>query len=381
MKIFDLLSKNNMDKEDYKKHLYALILAGGGGTRLWPYSREKTPKQFLSFDGNETLIEQTFNRVRKFVPLNHIYLITLPDYADEIKKFLKDLPAKQVILEPARRDTLLAAGYGAVVIKNIDPEAIITNVWADQLIKGQEAYESTILAGAKTAWKENALVTTGVRPEYAHPGLEYVRKGDIYDRNGVSVYHVDKFIERPERSGADPEEIFRDKKTLWHTGFWTWKASVFLEKIKKYAPDTYKSLKGIEESLTRGNEDEIKKIYKESPKVQIDMVVSKNQHELYVVEGEFEWLDLGDFNVLWKLSKKDESFNASILRNKSEWMKVDTEGTFVLSDSDKVVATVGVKGMAIVAVDNFILVVPRTEAQKIKKLVEMLKEEKRSDLL
>lgn len=373
---------NPLRKSDYKDHLYALIYCGGGGTRLWPYSREKTPKQFLSFDGKQTLLELTYDRVKSFIDVDHIYIITLPDYADEVKKYLKDFPKDQVILEPARRDTLLAAGYGALVIKKKDPEAIVTNVWADQLLKGQEAYKSAILAGAKTAWDERALVTTGVRPEYAHPGLEYVRKGESYKRNGVSVYHVDKFIERPERSGVDPEDIFRDKKTLWHTGFWTWRADVFLEKVKKHTPDTFKHLVLIEQSLEKTNSKVgVENVYKDSPKVQIDMVISKDQSELYVVEGEFEWLDLGDFNVLWKLSKKDKSFNANILKDKSEWIKVETEGSFVLSDSDKIVATVGVKGLAIVAVGNFVLVVPRAEAQKVKKLVEKLKEDNRSELL
>ena len=367
---------------EYKDHLYALIYCGGGGTRLWPYSREKTPKQFLSFDGDVTLLEQTFNRVKNFIPIDHIYLITLPDYADEVKKFIKEVPEDQVILEPARRDTLLAAGYGSVVIRKKDPEAIITNVWADQLIKGQDSYKDAILAGAETVWKEDALVTTGVRPEYAHPGLEYVRKGDLYSGGKANVYHVDKFIERPERSGEDPEVVFRDKKALWHAGFWTWKANTFINKVQKYAPDTYKSLVAIDECLdNKDGEKKITEIYTNSPKVQIDMVISKDQNELYVVEGEFDWLDLGDFNVLWKLSKKDSEFNASILKNNSEWIKTETEGSFVLSDSGKVVATVGVKGLAIIAIDNFVMVVPRAEAQKVKKLVEMLKEEKRTDLL
>ncbi len=336
----------------------------------------------MSFDGKDTLLEQTFERVKKFIPIDHIYAITLPDYADEVKKFLKDLPKSQVILEPARRDTLLAAGYGAVVIRQKDPMAVITNVWADQLIKNADDYKSAILAGAKTAWEENALVTTGVRPEYAHSGLEYVRKGKSYERNGVSVYHVDKFIERPERSGEDPEVVFRDKKTLWHTGFWTWKADIFLEKVKKHTPKTYDQLMSIEKSLGVGDSDnKIAKIYTDSDKVQIDMIISKDQSELFVVEGEFEWLDLGDFNVLWKMSKKDKSFNASILNGDSEWLNVDTEGSFVMADKNKFVATAGVKGLAIVAIGNSVLVVPRSEAQKVKKIVELLKTQKRKDLL
>lgn len=375
-------SQNTDSNEIYRDHLYALIFCGGGGTRLWPYSKEKNPKQFLTFDGDKTLLEQTYDRVGKFIPRDKIYLITLPDYLDEVKKYLKNFPSDQIIAEPARRDTLLAAGYGAVYLRKKDPDAIITNVWADQKITDSKSYALAILAGAKTAWDNNALVTTGVRPEYAHPGLEYVRKGISYQRNGVSVYHVDKFIERPEKSGEDPEDVFRDKKTLWHTGFWTWKANDFLSKVKKHTPETYKYLLDIDKSLDSTNwQKEVEQIYSKSSKVQIDMVISKDQGELFVVEGEFDWLDLGDFNVLWKMTKKDKNFNASILKDSSEWINVDTEGTFVFSDNKKVIATVGVKGLVIVSVGNSILVVPRTEAQKVKKIVERLKEEKRIDLL
>jgi mannose-1-phosphate guanylyltransferase len=336
----------------------------------------------LTFDGDKTLLEQTYDRVLKFVPKERIYLITLPNYLDDVKKYLPDFPSSQIVAEPARRDTLLAAGYGAIFLKKKDPEAIVTNVWADQKINDDKSYAAAILAGAKTAWDNNALVTTGVRPEYAHPGLEYVRKGSSYERNGVSVYHVDKFIERPEKSGEDPEAVFRDKKTLWHTGFWTWKATDFLGKVEKHTPDTYKYLLEIDKSLDSENwKKEVAYVYEKSPKVQIDMVISKDQSELFVVEGEFDWLDLGDFNVLWKMTKKDKSFNASILKDGSEWINIDTEGSFVFSDDKKVIATVGIKGLVIVSVGNSILVVPRTEAQKVKKLVEYLKEEKRIDLL
>jgi mannose-1-phosphate guanylyltransferase len=362
--------------------LYALIFCGGGGTRLWPYSKEKKPKQFLTFGGDKTLLEQTYERVSKFIPQDKIYLITLPDYLDDVKKYLKNFPSDQIIAEPARRDTLLAAGYGAVFLQKKDPDAIITNVWADQKINDSKSYSLAILAGAKTAWDNNALVTTGVRPEYAHPGLEYVKKGASYERNGVSVYRVDKFIERPEKSGEDPEAIFRDKKTLWHTGFWTWKAKDFLAKVEKHTPDTYQYLLEIDKSLNSKNwKKEVEEVYKKSPKVQIDMVISKDQNELFVVEGEFDWLDLGDFNVLWKMTKKDKNFNASILKNNAEWINIDTEGTFVFSEDKKVIATVGIKGLAIVSVGDSILIVPRAEAQKVKKLIEKLKEDKRTELL
>src|SRR6266542_410068 len=134
------------DNNNIKDHLYALIFCGGGGTRLWQYSRDTKPKQFLSFDGDKTLLEQTYERVSSFIAQDKIYLITLPDYLDDVKKYLKDFPSDKIISEPARRDTLLAAGYGAVYIMKKDPDAIITNVWADQKIDDTKSYANAILA-------------------------------------------------------------------------------------------------------------------------------------------------------------------------------------------------------------------------------------------
>lgn len=373
----------NSNESSYKDHIYALIYCGGSGTRLWPYSTEKAPKQFLSFDGEKTLLRRTFERIKKIFPLDHIFVISLPDYADEVAKFLPEVPKDQLIIEPARRDTLLAAGYGAVVIRKRDSQAIIANLWSDQLVEEENLYQNALLAGASTAWENNNLVTTGVRPEYAHPGLEYVKKGAFYKEiEGTNVYKVEKFIERPERSGEDPEVVFRDKRTLWHVGLWIWKAEVFLELTKKHTPETYERLMIIESHLNNGSgNEEIKKVYEESPKVQIDMVISKDQTDMYVVEGEYEWLDLGDFNVLWKMYKKDKEFNASLLKGGGEWIKLETEGSFVLTTDKKTVVTVGVKGLIVVSVGDRILVLPRSEAQKVKKVVEKLKEEKRADLL
>jgi len=363
-----ILKRNS--SSSYKDHLYALIYCGGGGTRLWPYSREKTPKQFLSFNGDKTLLRKTYERIEPIFAKDHIFVITLPDYKDEIREILKEVPRDQVIIEPARRDTLLAAGLGAIIIKQKDPNAIIANLWADQLIEGVDLFRK-------------ALVTTGVRPEYAHPGLEYVRKGELYKKTGqADTYRVEKFIERPERSGEDPETVFKDKRALWHIGLWIWKADVFLEKVQKHTEETYKRLMQIEKHLSDSDaKEKIEKVYSESEKVQIDMIISKDQTDMFVVEGEYEWLDLGDFNVLWKMYKKDDKYNSSLLKDGAEWINMETEGSFVLSSGKRVVVTVGVKGLIVVALDDAVLVMPRAEAQKVKKVVEKLKEDKRTELL
>lgn len=369
--------------ENYKDHLFALIFCGGGGTRLWPYSREKRPKQFLTLGGTKTLIRKTLDRVLPIIPKDRIYIITLPDYTDEVRQEIPEIPSRQVIAEPARRDTLLAAGYGAVVIKKKDPQAIICNLWSDQVITGVEEYREALLAGAQTAWKEDALVTTGVKAKYAHPGLEYVRKGDLYDTvDDTRVHKVDDFIERPERSGKDPNKLFEDKKVLWHVGLWIWKAETFLNAVNKYSPQTGNTLDAISKCLGKfWLRNKIVAEYQKSPKVQIDMVISKEEKTMFVVEGRYEWLDVGDFNVFWMMKDKDENNNVAILSGGSEWVDIDSKDSFVLSDGKKQVATFGLKDSIVVVMDDIVLVGDRNQSQKVKQIVNELKDKKKKEYL
>jgi len=370
--------------EGYKEHVYAVIYCGGGGTRLWPYSREKRPKQFLKIGSDKTLIKKTFERLYPEIPLNRIYVITLPDYTDEVKEELPMVPRDQVLVEPARRDTLLAAGYATAAILKKDSKAIIANIWADQVIEGVEGYRKAIYGGAKVVSETKSLVTTAVKAEYAHPGLEYVQKGKLFKKvNGVGIYKVNKFIERPERSGKKPESVFKNKKNLWHIGLWIWEGEMFMNLVKKNSNPTYQTLMKISENLgQKGGNKVIENLYKKSPKVQIDMVVSKNSKNMYVVEGKYEWLDVGDFSVMWRMSKKDKNGNIFINHSKADWINIDSINTLLLTDGEPLqVATIGLTDLVVVVTKNAVLVADRKQAQKVKQVVTKLKEGNKKEYL
>jgi mannose-1-phosphate guanylyltransferase len=367
--------------DDVKSHLYALIFCGGGGTRLWPFSRQKRPKQFLKIKSKKTLIRETFERLLPLIPVEHIYIVTIPEYTDEVAEELPEVPKKQVLVEPARRNTAMAAGLGAVAIRKEDPQAIIANIWSDHLIENEAGYRKSLLAAAKAAADGENLVTTGLPPTYPHTGLGYVKKGRVHDViDSVDVFKVEKFTEKPKLPEA--KRIFKSGAYLWHVGLLVWRVDAFMDGIKKHSPGTAKRLEAISEAM-EGNhgKGKIIKEYESAPDVSIDVALAEKATNFLIVQGKFDWYDLGDFSVLWKVLKKDKNDNAVILDEGGEWVGIETTDSMVISEGKRTVGLIGLTDMIVVAVDDAVLVAPKKEAQKVKKIVNQLKEEKKTDFL
>ena len=370
-----------MPNEAFKDHIYALIFCGGGGTRLWPFSKDARPKQFLKINGDKTLIRQTFERLNSFIPPERTWIVTTPDYTDEVAHELPEIPRKQVLVEPARRNTAMAAGLGAVAIRKVDPQAIIVNTWSDHLITGQSEYEKAILAGSSVAWSGDFLVTTGIKPRYPHTGLGYAKKGEVFDVvDGVEVYKVEKFTEKPKKEVA--KKMVASGSYLWHQGTLIWRIETFMRALSQHSPETFKRLEEIAQNLDKaGGKDKIIKTYLSAPDMSIDVALAEKAPNFYIVSAQYEWYDLGDFSVLWQISKKDKEGNSFISLDEGKWMGIDTFDSMVVSEGKRIVATVGLNEIVVVATDNAVLVIPKALAQKVKKIVEKLKEEKSKDFL
>ena len=370
-----------MSNEAFKDHIYALIFCGGGGTRLWPFSKDARPKQFLKINGDKTLVRQTFERINSFIPAERTWIVTTPDYPDEVAEELPEIPKKQVLVEPARRNTAMAAGLGAVAIRKLDPQAIIVNIWSDQLITGQKEHEKAILAGASVAWNGDNLVALGIKPRYAHTGLGYIKKGEVFDViDGVEVYKVEKFTEKPKKEVA--KKMVSSGSYLWHEGTLIWRIETFMRALSQHSPETFKRLEEIAQNLDKvGGKDKIIKIYLSAPDMSIDVALAEKAPNFYTVSGQYEWYDLGDFSVLWQISKKDKEGNSLISLDDGKWIGIDTFDSMVVSEGKRIVATVGLTDIVVVATDNAVLVIPKALAQKVKKIVEKLKEEKSKDFL
>ncbi len=384
MKIKEILEKiNPLKKDDYKNHIYGLILAGGGGTRLWPRSRQKTPKQFLKLFDNETLTQVAVRRFSEILPWEKIYIITVSnEYRAEVLKECPRLHRENVIVEPERRETGPAHGLGALVIQSKDPNAVIITEAADRIVKPISRYLDTLTAAAKKAYDSKVLITIGVEPRYPHTGMGHIRKGKkISVKGDIDFYVLDKFVEKPPIELA--KKYTASGEYLWNTGVFVWRADVILSAIKVHAPRIWENLEKIRPQIGTIKQGEIiEKEYKEMPTISIDYAVAEKADNFVVVAGDFFWTDIGDWREVWANSKKDNKSNVVISGDEpgGEVLNVDTSDALIHTDG-RMVAVVGLDNIIIVDTKDALLVCSKSHAQAVKNIVERLKEEKRADLL
>lgn len=372
-----------MSSGDYKDHLYALILAGGGGTRLWPRSLEKQPKQFLKLFGKQTLTQITAQRFSKILPWGKIYCVTVSnDYKKEIQKEVPRFLPENIIVEPARRETAPAHGIGALYIFNKDPEAVIVTEAADRLVEPVSRYLSILKSAARLAFEEKFLITVGVKPKYPHTGLGHIKKGKLYKKDkDIDFYKSDKFVEKPPLSLA--KRYTSSGKYYWNAGQFVWRADTLLDALKRHAPKVFSNLEKIKTALGTSDEKEvIQKSYKLMPKVSIDYAVAEKSGNFLVVEGDFFWTDIGDWKEVWNNLPKDDMGNVLIDGNSpgGEVINIDTSDALIHTDG-RLIAVIDVDNVVIVDTKEALLICSKSRAQNVKKVVEILKEQKRTELL
>ncbi|QQG41140.1 MAG: mannose-1-phosphate guanylyltransferase [Candidatus Woesebacteria bacterium] len=363
--------------DSYKDHLYALILAGGGGTRLWPRSRNKTPKQFLPlFLENQTLTELTFLRFQKLVPIDRIFCVTVSeDYKKEILREIPEFKKENIVVEPARRETGPAHALGAYIISKLDKDAVIITEAADRLVSPVHRYLQVLTASAKIAYEKRVLVALGVPPRYPHTGLGHIKRGERLDDVGdVAFFKLEKFVEKPPLELA--KEYTESKEYYWNAGEFVWRADVLLEEIANYAPEITKHLVRI------GKGEKIEDVYKDMPAIAIDYAVAEKSKNFYVVHGDFNWTDIGDWKEVWENSKKDDFGNVIIdgSAKGGEIINIDTSDALVHKDG-RLIAIVDVDNIIVVDTPDALLICSKSKAQNVKKVVEKLKAENRTELL
>lgn len=371
-----------MAKDEFKSHLYALVICGGGGTRLWPRSRNKTPKQFSRLLGKETLYQQTVKRLKGLISPQRIFVVTTSkEYAEEIKKETPQIPEENIFWEPARRNTAMACGLGTVLIYQKDPEAVIMNFWADHLIRKEEIFRRVEMVGAKMAGEKQTLVTIGVKPLYPHTGLGYIKAGKLEEKeDGFSVYRLEKFVEKPDLETA--KKFLKKGNYYWNSGMYIWPAGFFLGTLKKYTPEIYQRLEEVRKSW--GGKlflKTLEKVYEKAPEMSVDVAVSEKIKNGLVIPADIGWNDVGDWRVIYEISPKDKDGNAIIkFGKKGEVINLGSKNNLVQFDK-RLIVLVGVENLVVIDSSDAVLICRQDKTQEVKEVVNLLKEKNKEEYL
>jgi mannose-1-phosphate guanylyltransferase len=343
---------------------YAVIMAGGAGTRLWPAARRKRPKQLQRFIFEKPLIAETVNRLSRQYALEHILVITAAKYADPIRDVLPELPPENVMSEPVGRNTAAAIALPAMQIAREDPDSVFAVFPADHVVLNPSALFDALDYGNELAL-QHRVVDIGVPPSHPETGYGYIElRDEIGRRDKLKAYAVKRFVEKPDLETA--ERYLRAGNYVWNSGMFIWRAGEYLRALEEYLPDTYRRLKP---AFDNGNWHELAEAYARIPDVSVDYGIMEKISDVVAVPVDFGWRDIGDWAALYDMMRHDGNGNAS----EGKCVYVDTHNSLLFSPH-KLVAAVGVEDLIIVDTEDVLLVMPRNRAQDVKLLLEKMRE-------
>jgi mannose-1-phosphate guanylyltransferase len=350
--------------------LYAVIMAGGSGTRFWPWSRQKTPKQLLKITGQETMIKQTVDRIIGEIPSENIYVVTTSTLAESIEEELSQIPAKNIISEPFGRNTAACIGLAATIILKRDSNAIMAVMTADHIIEPPDLFLKALKCAEELATKENTLITFGIKPTEPSVNYGYIqRKEDVINRQDFRVYDVKCFTEKPDRITA--ETFLKSGVYYWNSGIFVWSVNTILENINTLMPDLSQGLERIGKSLETPDESSV--IYHEYEKfdnISIDYGIMEKASNVKIIEADFTWDDVGSWLAVERLNKSDKNNNTILGKH----CGFNTQENIIIGDNERLITTINVSDMIIVNTKDVTMVCNKNSAEDIKKLTELLKE-------
>lgn len=344
-----------------------LIFAGGSGTRLWPASRKSQPKQFLKFVGNNTLLEQTYKRMRKGVKADKIFIATSSSYAKHIRTQLPQISPSHYSLEPIRKDRGPALGLAALIMQHESRDDIFATAWSDDHIKQEDIYHST-LKRAETYLIEHpsTIIAVGITPSSPSTGFRYIQSGKPLSE---SIYAVKKFTEKPNHNQSI--SYFESGKYLINSGYFISSATHILELYKKYQPKCYQLLMKIKPAIgTKQQSKIIEKYYRQMPVFDFEEILIKNPSELLVTPGAFDWADVGRWSVI-----KDIQSSLEDNLTKGLTLSHETTGSLIYNynSGKQIVTTLHVNNLVIVVTPESVLVADKNNSEELKHLIEKLK--------
>jgi mannose-1-phosphate guanylyltransferase len=347
--------------------LYAVIMVGGVGTRLWPRSRQNMPKQFLDLVAEDTMFQETFTRVEPLIPPDRVFVITNGTCAPIVREQISWLPRENVIVEPAGRNTAPCIGLAALYLRRLDPEGVMVVLPADHLIREAAHFRQVLKAVAEVA-QDGHLVTMGIQPDSPHTGYGYIQRGDPLCQIGQhSVYKVARFTEKPDEATA--RRFLDSGQYYWNSGMFGWKISTILKAIEVHLPALHAQLMTIEAALGSQRERQVmEEVWRGVESISIDYGVMERADNAAVIPMDVGWSDVGSWATVAQLMPEDAQKNVVI----GEHIGIDTTGSLLYS-SERLIATIGLRDMIVVDTGDVVLICPKARAQEVKDLVSKLK--------
>lgn len=353
--------------------IYGVIMAGGGGTRFWPLSRQKTPKQLLNLSGRDLMVNETIDRLALTVAGKNMYIVTNASQVESMKKATNGrIMAEHILSEPSARNTAACIGYAAMEIIKKRGDGVMVIAPSDAYIKDYNTFTEVLADAIKAAEEQDKLVTIGITPTFPATGYGYIK----FDKNeNAAAKNVDEFKEKPDIETA--KAYIASGNYAWNSGMFIWKASVILKHFENLLPDIYADLVKIGESMGTDREyDVINSVYPDIRKISVDYGIMEKSDDVLVVTGEFGWNDVGSWDMMSVLHDADENGNIAV----GDVINIDTTNTIAYA-KNKLIANVGVNNIIVVQTDDAILVCNKDNAQDVKKVVDALNENGRKELL
>jgi mannose-1-phosphate guanylyltransferase len=353
---------------------YAILMAGGRGSRFWPVSNKKSPKQFLKIIGDQSMLQITFDRVTQLVGLSNIYVVTEKGFQDKVSQQLPELATENILEEPMGKSTAAAVGFAAMTVLRKCQDATLLLLPSDHYINNLEQFLSTVVSISAYAAENDALCTIGVSPTAPETGYGYIQLNEVPKKDSDQILKVKRFVEKPDIYTAI--EYLKEGRYLWNSGIFIFNSKTLLEAILCYMPGLFKGLEKLKELPFPYPEKELSTIYESFENVSIDYGIMEKAENVFCVPGDFGWSDTGSWTALNKFIDKDEHGNIV----QGEVINIGCKDCILVGD-ETVAAGINLRNLIVVSSKKGVLVCHKDNSQEVKKIVSQLEKQNKTQFL